>query len=111
MYVSHRSDIEKLKISDLVTKQVLVSPAQGWDGWVMRLFTLAGGGSAPHHTHDWPHIIYALEGEGNLYVEGTDHPLTPGSVAYVPTDADHQISNRSDTEFVFICIVPERGDQ
>ncbi len=111
MYVSHRSQIEGKQISDLVTKQILVGPEEGWEGYVMRLFTLEPTGAAPRHSHDWPHIVYVLEGEGNLFLEGVDYPLTAGSVAYVPTESDHQISNRGAGRFVFICIVPERGDQ
>ena len=111
MFVSHRDLIEKKQISEYVTKQVLVSPKEGWKDHVMRMFTLEKGGKAPHHSHPWQHIIYAVEGTGNLYMEGKDSPLTAGSIAYVPDDADHQISTAGDEKFVFICIVPERGDQ
>ena len=110
MYVSHRDDIERMQISEMVTKQRMVTPQQGWETHVMRLFTLAPNGAAPHHSHDWEHIVYVLEGEGNLYLEGQDHPLTAGSVAYVPAQSDHQIANRGSGDFVFICIVPQRGD-
>ncbi|HPZ15024.1 MAG TPA: cupin domain-containing protein [Sphaerochaeta sp.] len=111
MYVSHRDTIEGKKISQLVTKQLLVTPEQGWEGHVMRLFTLAPEGAAPRHSHDWEHIIYVLEGDGNLYLEGEDHRLSAGSVAYVPALSDHQVANRGNGDFAFICIVPERGDQ
>jgi len=111
MFVSHRDDIEKLKISDLITKQILVGPEQGWDDYVMRLFTLEKDGKAPHHSHPWPHIMFAVEGSGNLYLEGQNHPLKPGSVAYVPDNADHQVSNAGEQQFVFICIVPKDGDR
>ncbi len=111
VYVSHRNEIAATQISALVTKQLLVTPKEGWTGHVMRLFTLEANGAAPRHSHDWEHIIYVLEGEGNLFLEGSDHPLSAGSVAYVPALSDHQISNRTEGRFVFICIVPERGDQ
>lgn len=111
MFVSHRDDIEKKQISDLITKQVLVGPAQGWKDHVMRMFTLEKEGSAPRHTHPWQHIIYAVQGEGNLFMDGTDYPLKPGSVAYVPNDILHQVSNAGEGQFVFICIVPEYGDK
>lgn len=111
MYVSNRSTIEGKKISPLVTKQILIGPTEGWEDHVMRLFTLEAGGAAPRHSHDWPHIIYVLEGEGNLFFEGTDHSLTAGSVVYVDAQSDHQIANRGEGRFVFICIVPERGER
>ena len=34
-----------------VVKRVLVSPADGWDGWAMRLFELEPGGHTPRHQH------------------------------------------------------------
>lgn len=111
MFVSHRNEIEKKKISETITKQVLVGPQQGWKDHVMRMFTLEKGGKAPHHAHPWQHIIYAVEGKGNLLMDGKDYPLTAGSVAYVPDDVVHQVSNAGEGTFVFICIVPERGDQ
>lgn len=111
MMVSHRDAIEKKQISEKVQKQILVGPKQGWKDHVMRMFTLDAGGSAPHHSHPWQHIIYAVEGKGNLLMDGKDYPLVPGSVAYIPDDIDHQISNAGEQKFVFICIVPERGDR
>jgi len=111
MFVSHRDEIEKRQISDLITKQILVGPEQGWKDHVMRLFTLEEGGAAPRHSHPWQHIIYAVEGVGNLFMDGTDYPLKAGSVAYVPSDILHQVSNVGEQKFVFICIVPEFGDK
>lgn len=111
MFIANRDEIKKLELTDLVTKQVLVGPEQGWDSHVMRLFTLKKGGKAPHHSHPWQHIIYALEGKGNLMMDNKDYPLLPHTTAYVPQDIIHQISNAGDTDFVFICIVPEYGDR
>lgn len=113
-YVSHRNQITKHKLENPilkgVTKQVLVGPEQGWEDHVMRMFTLYEGGFAPRHSHDWPHILYAVEGEGTLYMDGVDHPLTAGSTAFVPSNIEHQILNAGSAQFVFICIVPKAGD-
>jgi len=79
MFVSHRDLIEKKQISEYITKQVLVGPKEGWKDHVMRMFTLEKGGKAPRHSHPWQHIIYAVEGKGNLYMEGKDYPLKAGS--------------------------------
>lgn len=114
MFVSHRDEIEKKRLSHPemkgVEKQILIGPDEGWQDHVMRLFTLDSGGCAPRHAHRWPHIMYALEGKGNLFMDGKDYPLTPGSVAYVPADIDHQVSNAGEASFVFMCIVPKIGE-
>lgn len=115
MHVSHIRDIKKIQINapEVVgaVKQTLVGPDQGWQGWVMRLFSLAPGGQTPRHSHPWPHINYITAGNGTLFLEGREHQLEPGSVAYVPGGALHQFQNRGDQIFSFICIVPEEGDK
>lgn len=93
-----------------VLKKVLVSPREGWEGWVMRLFELGAGGYSPKHSHPWPHINYILHGQGTLHLDGQDYQLKTGSYAYVPGDKVHQFLNTGTEDFRFICIVPEEGD-
>jgi quercetin dioxygenase-like cupin family protein len=93
-----------------VVKRVLVSPEQGWDGWVMRLFDVEPGGHTPRHSHDWPHINFVASGSGVLFLDGVEHPLGPGSYAYVPSNHEHQFRAAADATLSFVCIVPESGD-
>lgn len=93
-----------------VDKQVLIGPAQGWQGWVMRLFSLARDGHTPCHTHPWPHINYITSGEGILLMDGKEYEIEQGFVAYIPSGIVHQFRNRGQKEFSFICIVPEEGE-
>ncbi|MEA1961642.1 MAG: hypothetical protein U9N81_10305 [Bacillota bacterium] len=65
MYANHVKDIEKIVptapgLANAV-RQVLVGPEQGWESWVMRLFTLGENGHSPRHVHPWPHsyLIFA----------------------------------------------------
>jgi quercetin dioxygenase-like cupin family protein len=114
MFVGHIDEIEKKTLNHplmrAVEKQILIGPKQGWADYVMRLFTLGKDGYAPRHTHPWPHIMYAVEGKGNLFMDGQDFPLRSGSVAYVSADKEHQVSNVGPDKFVFICIVPKEGE-
>ncbi|HHX49843.1 MAG TPA: cupin domain-containing protein [Clostridia bacterium] len=114
MIVSHLKEVagQELKGDNLsqVVKKVLVSPKEGWDGWVMRLFELGEKGYTPRHKHPWPHINYVSEGKGVLHLEGVDHPITEGSFAFVPSDVLHQFQNTGEGKLSFICIVPEEGD-
>jgi quercetin dioxygenase-like cupin family protein len=93
-----------------VVKRVLVSPAEGWNGWVMRVFDVEPGGHTPRHAHPWPHINFIAAGAGTLHVDGEDHPLAAGAYAFVPAGATHQFSAAPDQALSFVCIVPERGD-
>lgn len=94
-----------------VLKKVLVSPKEGWEGYVMRIFELGEGGHSPKHTHEWPHINYITHGKGILHLDGTDYEVEEGSFAYVPGGKIHQFSNPGIETFAFICIVPEEGDK
>ena len=89
--------------------KVLISPEQGWDGYVMRVIELGKNGYTPKHVHAWPHINYVLEGKGVLHLDGTDTPVEAGAYAYVPADRLHQYKNAGDGLFRFICIVPREG--
>ncbi|OJV66351.1 MAG: cupin [Clostridiales bacterium 38-18] len=89
--------------------KVLVSPKEGWDGYVMRVIELENEGYSPKHQHNWPHINYVIEGNGTLLIGDTLHELKPGSYAYVPANTLHQFSNVGEGMLKFICIVPEEG--
>lgn len=89
--------------------KVLVSPENGWDNHVMRVFELEVGGYTPRHSHNWPHINYIIEGEGKLYLNGQENPIKAGSYAYVPANELHQFQNTGESVLKFICIVPTEG--
>lgn len=115
MYIDNIKNIGIIEVkapgAENALKQTLIGPQQGWEGWVMRLFTLGKGGHSPRHQHPWPHINYITAGKGILFLGGKEHALEPGSVAYVPGDIEHQFLNSGEEDFSFICIVPEAGDK
>ncbi len=94
-----------------VTKTTAISPSQGWEGWVMRIFTLGSEGFSPRHTHPWPHINYIIEGTGTLFLDGNENPVEQGDTAYIPAGEEHQFKNTGKGNLSFICIVPEEGDK
>ena len=89
--------------------KVLITPNDGWEGYVMRVIELGPHGYSPKHEHDWPHINYIIEGTGTLQIEDNINELCAGGYAYVPANTLHQFSNTGDQPFKFICIVPEKG--
>lgn len=112
--VGHESKVEAIKSTAPDAKgaymKAIVSPAEGWEGHVMRVVELDPEGNSPRHAHDWPHINYCLEGEGTLFIDGVDHEFKEGSYAYVPNNKLHQFINLSkEKKMRFICIVPAVG--
>jgi quercetin dioxygenase-like cupin family protein len=114
MFVSHVDQIDKIPMpipgASNVMKQLLVGRDEGWTDHAMRLFTVGRGGNTPKHSHPWPHINYVVSGCGELLIGDKKHEVKAGSVAFVPDDVEHQFRNLSAEDFVFICIVPHRGE-
>ena len=111
--VRHESDIERMELSgdDIknVEKQILIGPEDGFNGF-FRVFAIKPGGNTPYHRHPWWHANYVLEGKGKIVLEGKDHPIEKGSVAYIQGNKIHQFVNTGETELRFICLVPPEGD-
>ncbi len=114
MFVSHIDSIEgiKLKGNDLkdAVKKVLIGPKEGWEDYVMRLFSLEKGGNTPKHSHPWIHINIVLKGKGTLFLEGQEFKVEKGSIAFVPENALHQYRADRGEGMEFICIVPLKGE-
>jgi len=114
MYLKNVKDINASAVNATgavnAFKQVLVGPQQGWDGWVMRLFTLGRGGCTPQHSHPWPHINYVIRGTGTLFLDDKEQNIGSDYVAYIPGGSVHQFKNSGESDLSFICIVPEEGD-
>ena len=113
MVVGNISNLSSIKIVNSQAKntemKVLVSPIEGWEGYVMRVFEVKEDGFTPKHNHPWPQIIYILEGDGEILIDDKINQVTPGSYACIPSMAMHQFRNVGTTTYKFICIVPEEG--
>lgn len=110
--VRHEDDIEvvKLQQEDLknVKKQILVGPKDGYEGF-MRMFIVAENGNTPYHNHDWYHLTYIVEGKGMVTIDGVEHKIRKGSVAYIPPNITHGFKNTGMGDLKFLCLVPEKG--
>lgn len=113
MIVENEKNVSVIEVNSSEAKftsmKALVSPIEGWEGYVMRQVEVLEGGYTPKHSHPWPHINYFVEGKGELMIDGKINPVTAGSFAFVPNDALHQFRNVGKTAFKFLCIVPEKG--
>ena len=76
----------------------------------MRIFELAPGMSTAFHTHDWEHELFVLSGEGALVEDKKETPLKPEDVVFVPANEKHSFSNKGNSTFRIICVVPTKGE-
>ena len=93
-----------------ITKRIVFGPDKDWSDYVMRCFTLEGEAAVPLHTHDWPHYVVTLQGQGVLHLNHSEQSLEPMSWASIPPHSEHSFVKKSEDPFVFLCIVPKHGD-
>jgi mannose-6-phosphate isomerase-like protein (cupin superfamily) len=48
---------------------------------------------APAHGHVYDEVIYVVEGEGTLHMEGSSTPIGPGSCIHLPPRIPHSLEN------------------
>jgi len=115
MAVFHEKDFEQIKAAmpgaSLVSKRSVISPKEGWQGEVMRVFEIEEGGYSPKHKHPWYHVNYVIAGNGLVHYDGVDYEVKEGTCAYIPGNIEHQFRNTGKGTLKFICIVPEEGDK
>lgn len=89
-----------------VSGRVVCGKADGADNFCMRVIEVAPGGIVPPHSHPWEHEQFVHAGKGRLACDGTSADIGPGTVAFVPAGATHQIENTGDETLVIVCLVP-----
>jgi mannose-6-phosphate isomerase-like protein (cupin superfamily) len=55
-------------------------------------------GRAPDHYHRYDEVVYVLEGEGALHIDGESVPLRPGSCIHLPAELVHSLENHGPGE-------------
>ncbi|HVS85617.1 MAG TPA: cupin domain-containing protein [Gaiellaceae bacterium] len=50
-------------------------------------------GRAPDHFHTYDEVVYVLEGEGALHIDGESRPLHPGACVHLPARLVHCLEN------------------
>jgi quercetin dioxygenase-like cupin family protein len=55
-------------------------------------------GRAPDHFHTYDEVIYVLEGEGYLEIDGEQAPVTAGTCIHLPSRTVHCLANTGERE-------------
>ena len=113
MKIAHYSEIDEIKIHDSntagVTRRVLISAEDNAPNFTMRLFHIEPDGYTYHHTHDFEHEIFVVEGEGEAITSEGPKPVKTGSAIFIEPNEVHQIKNTGETRMSILCIVPNWG--
>lgn len=89
-------------------RRLVLGPDDATPLMALRVFTLSPGGHTPYHRHPFEHMNVVLEGQGVLRTSDGERALTAGAMALVLPDELHQFRNTGETDFSFVCLVPNR---
>ncbi|MCD8486934.1 cupin domain-containing protein [Geitlerinema calcuttense] len=64
------------------------------------LFCLAAGTDITEHTSTRNAVVYVLEGQGTLTLEGKEIPLEPGVFIFMPANAPHALKAEANLAFL-----------
>ena len=65
---------------------------------VTQFIGLIPPGRAPDHFHTYDEVIYVLEGEGVLEIDGDQAPLRAGTCVHLPARLVHCLANTGESE-------------
>jgi mannose-6-phosphate isomerase-like protein (cupin superfamily) len=66
-------------------------------------------GRAPDHFHTYDEVIYVLEGEGALHIDGDEAALEPGSCVHLPARLVHCVANTGSSELRLLGVFRPAG--
>ncbi len=84
----------------------LITKDYGAENFAMRYFEMAKGGHSPHHSHDWEHEVFILEGECLVICGEQRRKVGSGYAVFIPPNVMHQFRNEGTGNLKFICLVP-----
>jgi len=84
----------------------LITEKDGAEHFAMRLFEMSPGGQSPHHSHEWEHEVFVLEGECLVVCGEEKKTVGPRYAIFIPPNAIHHFSNESNKTLKFLCMVP-----
>jgi quercetin dioxygenase-like cupin family protein len=91
------------------TMQMLIPPDSA-PNFAMRCFTIAPGGGMPNHTNEVEHEQYVLEGAAKVTIGEETFTVMTGDVVFIPAGVPHSYTNAGDSDFRFLCLVPNKPD-
>jgi len=76
------------------------------------LCVLPAASADPHPPHAEDEVYYVLKGRAQIMVDGKHHPVQPGSLIFVPRNADHAFHSISeDLQLLVFFAQPQGGNR
>ena len=84
----------------------LIGEKDGAPHFAKRMFEIEVGGHTPYHFHDFEHLVFVLDGLGELVTENGKTQMNPWDAIYVDPGMKHNFVNIGDKPLIFLCSIP-----
>ena len=75
-----------------------------------QFYGIIAPGRAPEHSHVYDEVIYVLEGEGMLHIDGSQEPVSQGTCIHLPPLLEHSLENSGDSPMRIVAVFHPAGD-
>jgi mannose-6-phosphate isomerase-like protein (cupin superfamily) len=89
--------------------RILAGPETGFRSGTHFVGYIPAGAAAPVHYHRYNEVIYVIEGDGVLHIEGEHNPIRAGSCILLPARVLHQIENTGDVPIREVAVFVPAG--
>jgi mannose-6-phosphate isomerase-like protein (cupin superfamily) len=87
---------------------LLATPETGCES-VTQFIGFIPPGRAPDHFHRYDEVVYVLEGDGALHIDGESAPLRPGACVHLPARLVHCLENTGPNEMQVLGVFRPAG--
>ena len=75
-----------------------------------QFYGIIAPGRAAEHSHVYDEVIYVLEGEGMLHIDGSHEPVSRGTCIHLPPLLGHSLENSGDSPMRIVAVFHPAGD-
>jgi quercetin dioxygenase-like cupin family protein len=104
----NREDVKEVGFKRVQVRW-LITRDDGAENFAMRWFEIAPGGRSAHHTHNWEHEAFILDGHGLVVCGDEERRVGPGYVIFIPPNAPHHFESLGDEALKFLCLIPHKS--
>ncbi|MEV6240779.1 cupin domain-containing protein [Lentzea sp. NPDC051838] len=89
--------------------RILADPSTGFRSGTHFVGDVPAGEPAPLHYHLYNEVIYVLQGNGILHIDGERNPIYPGACIHLPARTLHQVENTGDVPIREVAVFVPAG--
>ncbi|MFC0542692.1 cupin domain-containing protein [Kutzneria chonburiensis] len=89
--------------------RILADPSTGFRSGTHFVGDVPTGEPAPVHYHRYNEVIYVIQGNGILHIDGERNPIHPGACIHLPARTLHQVENTGDVPIREVAVFVPAG--